>query len=353
MHLNHHGTHTNSLFQTASGKELQISSADLVKGKALLRLEDDTYHCDPQAPKFTGLLEADGEIFRTPNSTMLKRKSAEIVDVLDKSSVSSNSLTVKALQGKGLADGNVIDQKVHDVHKKSAPIKFQTAGGKSISISTDALKRARNLLGDPEIGNFLGEVDPNDKGLAFVDGRRSSSNSSRRENESPNLILSGGTQFKKDTSGTFVSPLKASFSNRMHSLNMSDKIAVGSNLISEFDEAARENDCRSKIDLAYVQNPLTDKPCLYGDKSFIHDNSSPSNSSIRPSRGPLVDISNRIGGSYSNIEKSIREKRTMCRTISVSPFKRPRSSKFSTPFKRNSSLLHSGRFLVLICFSII
>ncbi|KAF1874236.1 hypothetical protein Lal_00030269 [Lupinus albus] len=38
---------------------------------------------------------------------------------------------------------------------KQPPIKFHTAGGKSISVSNDALQCARSLLGDPDLRDFF------------------------------------------------------------------------------------------------------------------------------------------------------------------------------------------------------
>ncbi|KAB5552208.1 hypothetical protein DKX38_009519 [Salix brachista] len=44
--------------------------------------------------------------------------------------------------------------------------KFLSAGGRSLSVSSEALKRARSLLGDPDIGTFLNVGDAVDQGLS-------------------------------------------------------------------------------------------------------------------------------------------------------------------------------------------
>ncbi|KAJ6316002.1 hypothetical protein OIU78_019307 [Salix suchowensis] len=47
------------------------------------------------------------------------------------------------------------------------PFKFHSAGGRSLSVSSEALKRVRSILGDPDIGAFLNEGDAFDMGLSF------------------------------------------------------------------------------------------------------------------------------------------------------------------------------------------
>lgn len=47
------------------------------------------------------------------------------------------------------------------------PFKIHAAGGRSLSVSSEALKRVRSLLGDPDIRAFLNEGDAFDTGLSF------------------------------------------------------------------------------------------------------------------------------------------------------------------------------------------
>lgn len=75
--------------------------------------------------------------------------------------------------------------------------------------------------------------------------------------------------------------------------------------------------------------------------TVIKDSDSQNNSHVSPPGQVLVDISNRNGTTYSDNKNSISETR-FGRNSSVSPFKRPRSSKFSTPLKRNSAMAPSG-----------
>ncbi|KAL6343173.1 hypothetical protein AAG906_020971 [Vitis piasezkii] len=63
------------------------------------------------------------------------------------------------------------------------PIKFHTAGGRSISVSSDALQRARSLLGDPELGTSLNEGDEDDMISSFLKGSFQDA-SSNKENDS-------------------------------------------------------------------------------------------------------------------------------------------------------------------------
>ncbi|KAG6735265.1 hypothetical protein POTOM_062196 [Populus tomentosa] len=65
---------------------------------------------------------------------------------------------------------------------KPPPFKFHTAGGRSFSVSSEALKRARSLPGDPDIGAFLNEGDAFDMGLSVFEDIIFDEASSNKEN---------------------------------------------------------------------------------------------------------------------------------------------------------------------------
>jgi breast cancer 2 susceptibility protein len=216
------------------------------------------------------------------------------------------------------------------------------------------MERARSLLGDPEdIGTFLNEGDAVDQGLSVFEGSGFGDASSNKEN----VFYSAFTHPRassKHISKTFISPLKSSANYVQSSINPKNVIS-GSNLIKKFD--AVHNDSISKVNnnATYVQKPVRNGLCTSATmvaNSLDNITGSRMNSLQRTSSrmiplqkslcAPLPDISNTIGTAYSNNGQANGEKRKLGRGISISPFKKPRSSKFTTPLNRNVSSVPSG-----------
>ncbi|KAK2443086.1 hypothetical protein P8452_21474 [Trifolium repens] len=179
---------------------------------------------------------------------------------------------------------------------KQSPIKFQTAGGRSLSISGDALKRARSLLGDPDLGDFF---EGGDSLFSFPDKRQTNAiTSSVERSESNNTHTpllhqmtpeSNHNHMKK----SFTYPLQPSkqmeFSNKLpHEGN-------GNNLIMKFDDAVNENDCGRKSSNTPGQKPLYNKNAVVNStikSSSLNGFSSRMDSRGKPLGRALVDISN-------------------------------------------------------------
>ncbi|CAN8323419.1 unnamed protein product [Cochlearia groenlandica] len=199
-----------------------------------------------------------------------------------------------------------LEKDKQDSHfKKVTSTKFQTASGKSLSVSADALKRARSLLGDPELGSFFDDnqfvTPPNDKRLG-------------------DFAMTNGNS---NTADSFVSPLMSS-SKQFRSVKLRD-LPIGGNLIKKFDAAVDETVCSKENGLA--SSPMT--VCSSNENGFIPR----AKQAERPTGQPLVGITNRSDTIYANNKQESTQKKRMGNTISVSSFKRPRTSSFKTPLK--------------------
>lgn len=130
---NQHYTFSDSLFQTSSGKTVNISTTGLSRAAALLGLE------------------GDGEIESSKYSSCTKNQ-------LDRADSSMHNTTyVSDSKCKQLEDQthkntvrNFNESETCTSNFDKSSFKFQTAGGKSLSISSDTLNRARSLLGEAD-----------------------------------------------------------------------------------------------------------------------------------------------------------------------------------------------------------
>ncbi|XVE97147.1 hypothetical protein REPUB_Repub02eG0286000 [Reevesia pubescens] len=226
--------YSNSLFQTGSGKMVNLSSAGLVRAKTLLGLEQDNEHhnCEGfQHPRKSPATNDSCGWQKFSHSE--KREVLKITRVADVTPESRHLLNSRdGLVGSRLGsenDSTPVHSKRFDSVLEPPPIKFHTAGGRSLSISSDALKRARSLLGDPQLGNFFGEMDEE---VPFTVCKEEKFNdaSSNEDNQFFTSFSHQGTIKSKDTSKDFKSPLKSSF-KQMQSILNSENLSFGRNLI--------------------------------------------------------------------------------------------------------------------------
>ncbi|VVB12843.1 unnamed protein product [Arabis nemorensis] len=301
-----------TLFRTASNKKVNVSSAGLARARSLLGLEEDDLngfnHVDPsfsshQQHGWSGL-KTHEEFDATP--------------------AQHHSRT------PGQFEGHVSGKRSEILNPslKVPQTKFQTAGGKSLSVSAEALKRARSLLGDPELGTFFDDVVADDQ---FVTPQKDIAINNGSANTGY-AALEGNTG-NKHTSNSFISPHWSS-SKRFRSVKLQD-LSSGSNLIKKFDAAIDETDRALNI----TQLATNDRP-LASDMAV---NNSKENGFIRRTRQfgrqadqPLVDITNRSDTAYANNKQDNAQKKRLGTTVYVSPFKRPRNSSFKTPLKKNA-----------------
>ncbi|XP_050382987.1 protein BREAST CANCER SUSCEPTIBILITY 2 homolog A-like [Argentina anserina] len=214
---------------------------------------------------------------------------------------------------------------------KPPSIKFNTAGGRSISVSTDALQRARSLLGDPDLGTLLNE-GYSDADLTFLKGREHESRTASSHQKIPKT---------KFLTKSFVSPLQSSSDQVRTSAVKSDSTNWGTNLISQFDVVSNEN---ARSELSCGKRPFSNTPCAL----TTVENNNLANGTVerinhveRSLAKPLVDISNTIGTtSLSNIQMAGVKRRLGGN--SISSFKKPRISNFSTPLHRDIPIVPKG-----------
>lgn len=227
---------------------------------------------------------------------------------------------------------------------KVAPTKFQTADGKSLSVSAEALKRARNLLGDPELGTFFDDVVAGDQ---FVTPQKDEKFGDIAINSgSANTVYTTHEEktSNKHTSNSFVSPLQSS-SKQFRSVKL-ENLVSGGNLIKKFDAAVDETDCALNI-TKLATHALSNNRPLTSDMTV---NNSKENGFIsrakqfgRPADQPLADITNRSDTAYAKNKQDSTQKKRLGKTVSISPFKRPRISSFKTPLKHNALHASSGK----------
>ncbi|XP_009130634.1 protein BREAST CANCER SUSCEPTIBILITY 2 homolog B isoform X2 [Brassica rapa] len=297
----------NSFFQTASNKKVFVSSAGLSRANALLGLEADD---------FNGFNHV-----KRSNSSHQKRGCSELKT--HATGVQHHSET------PGQYECHVFEKISDNLYPSAVvpPTMFQTAGGKTLSVSVQALKRARNLLGDPESGTLFDDVAAGDQ---FA--------TPQKVQRLVDIAYEGKTS-NKHTATSFVSPLRSS-SKKFRSVKLED-LASGGNLIKKFDTAVDETDCALNITKVATHGVSNNRPLA----SYMAVNSAKANGFIPIAKQfgqPLVDITNR---SANNKQDSTQKKR-LGKTIFVSPFKRPRNSSFKTPLKKNAQHALSGLSIV-------
>jgi breast cancer 2 susceptibility protein len=209
------------------------------------------------------------------------------------------------------------------------------------------LKRARNLLGDPELGSFFDDVAGGDQFFTPQKDERLSDIAINNGSVNTGYIAHEEKTSNKHTSNSFVSPLHSS-SKQFRSVNL-ENLASGGNLIKKFDTAVDETNCALNISKPATHGLSNNRP-LASDMAV---NNSKGNGFIprarqlgRPADQPLVDITNRRDTAYANNKQDSTQKKRLGKTVSVSPFKRPRISSFKTPLKKNAQQASSGLSVV-------
>ncbi|XP_057983241.1 protein BREAST CANCER SUSCEPTIBILITY 2 homolog B-like [Malania oleifera] len=333
----------NSLFHTGTGKMVNISSAGLVRAKTLLELEEsDTYHIKKQSN--------DSESSRIPNLSNLERRiGINNMGTMDATSTSTPLFSSKTvLLGSDLKINvipNPMQPRMCDSALKPPPIKFHTAGGRSISVSSDALRRARSLLGDPELGTFLEEGNAEYPKFSSIKVGMIEDNSFKNENDPNASFTYQETAKRKQMTRSFASPLHSA-SNKLGSSIMSGYMHSAENLIKNFDANDHENVSRPTCKIPSLQKPSKMIHCaphtLTENSLECGIDSSTTNSPGMLSDRPLADISNTICRASANKKETIIEKRRLGRRSSVSPFKRPRNSRFCTPLNSSVAFVPNG-----------
>lgn len=334
----HNGGHfSNSLFQTGSGKSVNVSSEGLLRAKTLLGLEeDDTCSNFQSFGQAISPYDMEGPFLESKgvcNMENMRDPSASISPLVSNTCFSRSSL-------ENHASPSFRQIEVPNKASKPPPIKFHTAGGRSLSVSSDALQRARSLLGDPELGSFLDEGDMDCPTFTVYKENMGNATPSNGKDTFHTPSFNKEESTTKHTSKSFVSPLRSS-SRVMHS-SFKPKSILGSNLMNKFDAAEEESISRfdnSKSCLPETLGSQPSEPSTLLENGFENGIKSGIPLAERSFGRPLNDISNIVETRSKSDRASNNEKRKLWGTSSISPFKRPRNSKFSTPLNKNASLV--------------
>ncbi|GJX07881.1 breast cancer susceptibility 2 homolog B-like protein [Tanacetum coccineum] len=298
----------NTMFQTASGKAVNICSNGLTKARTLLGIEESFDHdkASKDLNKLTKNANA-GEFFTCQSSS-----SPQI----------TNAGTNLGFQESKSAP---VSKFKFQSASRPPPIKFQTAGGRSVKVSGDALKRARSLLGDPDLGNFLKEGDE-----IFSCSKNGSFGDKMLNKENIMCTSFGDDMLKqKKMSNNFISPVRSTLSNKKSAVRL-ESVGFRSNLIKEFDEV--EHDINIK--------KYNDVPCSLMPSAAYTPHVVGGVRGRKSLNGPLADISNTIGLVNADNKQVNGEKRKPSIRKYPSPFKKPRVSKFIPPL--NKTVVSNG-----------
>ncbi|XP_031738660.1 protein BREAST CANCER SUSCEPTIBILITY 2 homolog B isoform X2 [Cucumis sativus] len=330
--LHNGGNFSNSLFQTGSGKSVNVSSEGLLRAKTLLGLEeDDTCSSFQRFGQAISPYDVKGEFLESKGVCGMENMSGASVSI---SPLVFNTCFSRS-SSENQASPSFRQIELPNKAPKAPPIKFHTAGGRSLSVSSDALQRARSLLGDPELGSFLDDGDSDCYKRNMGDATPSNG---EHIFHTPSFNKVESTT--KHTSKSFVSPLRPS--SRVMQSSLKSKSILGSNLMKKFDAAEEESISRfddNKSCLAETIGSQPNEPCTIVENALENGIRSGIHLAERSFGEPLNDISNIVDSRSRSDRASNNEKRKLWGTSSISPFKRPRNSKFSTPFNKNASLV--------------
>ncbi|XP_044974947.1 protein BREAST CANCER SUSCEPTIBILITY 2 homolog A-like isoform X2 [Hordeum vulgare subsp. vulgare] len=338
------------MFRTGSGKSVLISENSVQKARAVLeeqgkisRDNPKLLNMDKKIPVFASPLKTS--CARTVNISSVGVSRAATLLGLEENTLSTqffghvgdklgrkiNFERENPEQRPGLAPyptENQVHKEPHrpfELSNKTASdsgehsIRFSTAGGRSMAISSDALQRAKNLLGESDLvvstNNLVGYS------LASACNDKMENSTAAPKEGGPDLSkrrrASGRTELAT-FSHQAMSDRKhtGSFGNAAPTNESTNMFHVGSRSISEIPKITElSSRCLSEIDNA---NDTKDKT-----------------QELHMPAGALVDISNFMGAHSGKIDHAVNEKRRIGGRNSASSFKRPRSSRFITPISIN------------------
>ncbi|XP_048562017.1 protein BREAST CANCER SUSCEPTIBILITY 2 homolog B-like isoform X14 [Triticum urartu] len=344
------------LFQTGLGRSIAISKSSLKRASAVLEprniakeLEDNhkLLNMDKKIPVFASPLKTS--CARTVNISSVGVSRAATLLGLEENTLSTqffghvgdklatriNFEQENPEQRLGIASYPTENQ----VHKEphwpfelsnntvsdsgEHSIRFSTAGGRSMAISSDALERAKSLLGESDLVVSTNNLVGYPLGSACNDKMQNSTVAPKE----------GGSDLSKRRRVSGRTEL-ATFSHQA----MSDRKHTGSfgNAVSDIHPTSENTNTfhvgsRSTSEIPKIMKPSS--RCL-SETDNANDPKDKTRQLHMPA-GALVDISNFMGAHSGNIDHVVNEKRRIGGRNSTSSFKRPRSSRFITPISTN------------------
>nr|XP_043623524.1 protein BREAST CANCER SUSCEPTIBILITY 2 homolog B-like [Erigeron canadensis] len=333
----------NTMFQTGSGKAVNICSTGLIKARALLGLEENI-DCIEASKGHIQLRQHPNsdDIFTCQSSLRLRNTSDETYSGFQEARSIPNS-NCKSRSGVYGNDMKEVAQGSFHSASRPPPIQFRTAGGRSVKVSSDALKRARSLLGDPDVGNFLNEGH---EGSPVVLASTNGSFEDSMNKEISVCTSSSADVLKaKNMSNGFTTPLRSALSYKKTASRIQN-IGLRSNLIKEFDAVEHDISIKQCNDLPCSSLPLSANmtPAMEGVKGTLSENGNMlgASSERKSSERPLVDIINIKGSNLVGTDQVVRAKRKLSSRKYISPFKKPRNSTFVPPLNIKSTAVPNG-----------
>uniref|UniRef100_A0A0E0JEH1 Tower domain-containing protein n=1 Tax=Oryza punctata TaxID=4537 RepID=A0A0E0JEH1_ORYPU len=349
------------IFRTGSGKSVLISDSSVQKAKAVLEEEGNMKrenhkqlnNVDKYIPMFTSPLKTS--YARNVNISSVGVSRAATLLGLEENTLSTQLLghvgdklgtkitvekensehqfgvaSVRGMSGGcPMSSGPSENHVLMDPHQQFAfskatfsdcsdqAIRFSTAGGRTMAISSDALQRAKNLLGESDL-----EVSPNNllghSSASACKENLQNSTGLRKEGE-PDLLKRSRVNSKTEPA-QFSIPAKP---DRKHTGSLEYAVA----------DSTLANGNSVRLHAARDYHPINEIPkipkpssrCSFGTEN-ASDTKDKAQRLQMPS-GPLVDITNYMGTHSVNTDYLAGEKRRFGGRNSISPFKRPRSSR--------------------------
>ncbi|RYR11481.1 hypothetical protein Ahy_B04g069004 isoform B [Arachis hypogaea] len=323
---------SNSLFTTGSGKGVNISSSGMDRAKSLLGLEQHTVGGNFQSPDYTRKSDVIDEAREMQHSSHLQKH-----EVVNSSKTMDRALSQSPSVDSSHASKNdfklkVVQPDCYTPLVKEAPIKFHTAGGRSVSVSSGALQRARSLLGNPDLGDFISGGDAGDLILSFPNEAQGNTPSSCLTSDcntpSVHRITSQGNYTAQSFAHPSCSSVKKEYSTKFL------REGTGNNLIMKFDAVVKESEYSTKISNC-GQEPTNSHSLPNGLSSKV-------NPLGMSSRKPLAAISCNNNILNTSRQPAASDKRRLGSRVAVSPFKRPRISKISVPYDQDVGVFSNG-----------
>ncbi|GAB2209907.1 hypothetical protein Droror1_Dr00027134 [Drosera rotundifolia] len=287
-----------SLFQTASGRTIDILHDGIFRAKKLLEMEESTENSSFHGSRPSKLCKR----YSGENLSSVESKRAKVCDLGSWDPTSASRLLPQP--GPKLAEielkkhnGELLHSQKCNFVDKPASVKFHTAGGGSISVSGESLKRARSLLGDPEVCDLLGDVN---KSGSVISPCKDTSLLSEQNLQKTSLVHHEIQGAEHTPEGSIVPcPI---FSEPKKSETSSSFKKLGSNLLQKFNIvecASGKNNKTPSVGLIDMKS-TTSKHCIQKN-----------------------------GTSYDVRQLGMRK--------SILPFKKPRTSNFITPMVLKAS----------------
>uniref|UniRef100_A0ACD5VKF8 Uncharacterized protein n=1 Tax=Avena sativa TaxID=4498 RepID=A0ACD5VKF8_AVESA len=340
------------MFQTGSGKSVLIRESSVQKAKAVLEEESNInkdnhklLNMDQKFPVFTSPLKTS--CARTVNISSVGVSRAATLLGLEENTLSTQFFghVGEKLGTKITVERENPDQRLdlasctteNQVHKEphrpfelsnnrlfdssEHPIRFSTAGGRSMAISSDALQRAKNLLGESDVVSTNKSVDyslasgcKDEIPISTVGAKGGGSDLSKKSRASG-----------KPEIATFS---RQAMSDRKHSRSFGHAVPNSPATIENADGFHVGSHSIGEI-------PKIPNPSRFLSETDYADSSKDKTRRLHMPAAALVDITNFMGTHSGNIDHIANEKRRIGGRNSPSTFKRPRSSRFVAPISTN------------------